>query len=87
MVHTTSSPSSTNQTGVTCGLPSALVTPSFPVRVPVITNARHSSSVILGMPGQPSSSPQFFPDYGYPDAGRLAQAGPSRGRGPVPIVG
>jgi hypothetical protein len=42
VVHTTSSPSSTNQIGVTCGLPSALVTPSFPVRVPVITNARHS---------------------------------------------
>jgi hypothetical protein len=55
--------------------------------VPVITNARHSSSVILGMPGQPSGPPQFFPDYGYPDAGRLAQAGPSRGRRLVPIVG
>src|SRR5215469_1054295 len=47
VVSTTSSPSSTNHTGVTCGDRSALVTASLPVLVPVITNSRHCACVIF----------------------------------------
>src|SRR5947208_2774778 len=43
VVKITSSPSTRNQVGVTCGLPLALVTASFPVRVPVNTNWSHCS--------------------------------------------
>src|SRR3954462_14274466 len=47
VVNTTSSPSSTNHTGTTCGLPSLRAVATLAVRVPSITNARHSCSVIF----------------------------------------
>src|SRR4051795_1309528 len=50
VVKTTSVPSTTNHTGTTCGLPSSRVVATLAVRVPSITNARHSSSVMRRMP-------------------------------------
>src|SRR3954462_32431 len=47
VVKTTSSPSRTNHTGTTCGLPSLRAVATLAVRVPSMTNARHSCSVIL----------------------------------------
>src|SRR3954471_2382549 len=47
VVNATSSPSRTNHTGTTCGLPSLRAVATLAVRVPSMTNARHCSSVIL----------------------------------------
>src|SRR5947209_14918486 len=51
VLKTKSSPSSTNQTGTTCGRPSRRVVASLAVRVPVETNSLHSVSVIAGIDG------------------------------------
>jgi hypothetical protein len=49
VVKITSSPSSTNQIGMTWGRPSLRTVASLPVRVPSITNACHCSRVIEAM--------------------------------------
>src|SRR3954470_21486317 len=52
VVNTTSSPSRTNHTGTTCGLPSLRAVATLAVRVPSMTNARHSSSLMWRMSGE-----------------------------------
>src|SRR4051812_22293714 len=50
VVKTTSAPSRTNHTGTTWGLPSSRVVATLAVRVPSITNACHSSSLMRRIP-------------------------------------
>src|SRR5256885_9170694 len=47
VVNTTSSPSSANHTGITCGCPPGPLVASLAVRVPWLRKARISSGVIL----------------------------------------
>src|SRR4051794_13127755 len=57
VVKTTSSPSRTNHTGTTCGLPSLRAVATLAVRVPSMTNARHSCSVILRIARERTPAP------------------------------
>src|SRR4051794_1209626 len=58
VVNTTSSPSRTNHTGTTCGLPSLRTVATLAVRVPSSTNACHSCSVMRRISREATPLPQ-----------------------------